>query len=343
MSGSSAVLERPAALGWQHLGRALLGFGLAIILLSYVVIAVHAGEPWLWHVVVHEDGRRSLLDTVLYYQHALRELPLDLLLGLMIGASALLVAGPDDGTKDARKLSVVLAVALLGVIAVIVLGALAEIGRRGVVDELLQKPTRDGAPLVTGAHWLYHLVSRFALLLAALGFAGLLGLLSPARSGQMERVGLVIACGTLLLYLLLSAAFTPDLQALRAPFTEPRHLGHQAREVVTHGLVTLPIGLGTCLLLLSRSGARQRLTWSGRGGRAGWIPAALALGALGIVLGAWLGYAALAADATSHGQASDLTTLVFPHVFEHGFTYLVVALTAALVCTSFTPSRRGRP
>ena len=32
--------------------------------------------------MVHEDGRRTLIETILYFEHATRELPLDVILGV---------------------------------------------------------------------------------------------------------------------------------------------------------------------------------------------------------------------------------------------------------------------
>ena len=43
------------------------------------------------------------------------------------------------------------------------------------------------------------------------------------------------------------------------------------------------------------------------------------------------GFPSLALDAASHGQTTDIAMLLCPHFFEHGFTYLVVPLVAALV------------
>ena len=49
------------------------------------------------------------------------------------------------------------------------------------------------------------------------------------------------------------------------------------------------------------------------------------------LIGLYLTVASLAGSAISQGQSESLVILVFPHFFEHVFSYLVVTLTAALV------------
>ena len=45
---------------------------------------------------MHEDGRRTLIETILYFEHATRELPLDVILGIAIGGSVLFAFAPDN-------------------------------------------------------------------------------------------------------------------------------------------------------------------------------------------------------------------------------------------------------
>ena len=54
-------------------------------------------------------------------------------------------------------------------------------------------------------------------------------------------------------------------------------------------------------------------------------------GVAGILLAAYVCVAALMVGAASHGQTTDPVTLIFPHFFEHSFTYLVVPVMAVLV------------
>ena len=62
------------------------------------------------------------------------------------------------------------------------------------------------------------------------------------------------------------------------------------------------------------------------------VAVAMIAGALGVLLGSYVCVAALMAEAISHGQTTDLAMLIFPHYFEHSFTYLIVPIIAVLVC-----------
>ena len=120
----------------------------------------------------------------------------------------------------------------------------------------------------------------------------------------------------------LTMVFTPDLDAALRPWTDPVYLGHQARELVTHGTVTLPLAWGLTLVhgqTTNRDPLRDVLRR-----QAGL----LATGGIGVALAAYVVCAALLSGASDMGQIDDVWMLVAPHYFEHGFTYLVVAAAA---------------
>jgi hypothetical protein len=321
------------------LGIGLVAFAASILLTAFVIICVHTGTAWPWTHVVHEDGRRTLVGTILYFEHATRELPLDVILGIAIGGCVFLAFPPvpdDRGTKRAGSALLVLKLALTTaiVLAVILIGTALKGGTALVMDELLQNHTRFGVPLEFGSHWRYHLLERLAMILCSLGFAGLLRLFRDTQDEGNEQIGLAIAAGSIGLYIALTIAFSRGylLFELKQPFRDPRYLGHQAREVLTHALVTLPIAWGVCLLMLpSLKLAASARSMPRTARRSNAIVATIIAGVLGLLLAAYVSLAALLADATSHGQTTDPVTLIFPHFFEHSFTYLVVPMVAALV------------
>ncbi len=321
MDGAAAM---PVARWLRLAGRLLTAMALIVLAVAYAAMSWEHGTLWLWQVVVHEDGRRTFAQTLFYFEHATRELPLDLLLGLAVGAGAAAALGraADAGEAESgQRRPLGLLFALLACILLMIGATAWQLGADAVGDNLLQYHTRAGAPLVWGAHWRYHLLERGPLILLALGLSSALVAL---RRSKPEPRAEIAGWTVLAMFLGLTALFTPDLAALAEPFTDPRFLGHQIRESFTHGLVTLPLALG---LVLARwrggaeFGVRQapRLAWS--------------LGAVGLALGliAYVLVAAIAADAAAQGQSESLTTLLAPHFFEHGFTYLVTPLTAVLV------------
>jgi hypothetical protein len=292
---------------------------LGLLAVSYAAVAWSEGTAWPWLRYVHESGDKTLLDTLLYYDHAARELWVDLVLAAAIPA-ALLAQGiaPRPASPGVRA---GLGAAWAATLAAIVLGSLHKVGAAGLLDNLTQMYTRPGAPPEWGSHWRYHLLSRFALILTAWWGAGLLawahGHTGPRQSGPFKAVLGVWAVLTLI--------FLPTLE----PFFEPRFLGHQAREAVTHALVTLPLGLGVCLALAQREA----------GPRVGWPPKALLFAAAAAaILVAWTGLGTVLTGAQEQGQSESLVQLVFVHFFEHGFTYV---LTPALAGWLFV-RRAGR-
>lgn len=314
---------------------ALLALAGAVLLVAFVMICVRTVSASPWNLVVHEDGRRTLLLTILYFEHASRELPLDLLLGVAIGGSALFAfppAPPSVGGRVGARRSAAAAWTTAAVIAVIVAGTALEGGLAMVLDNLLQNHTRPGVPLWWGSHWRYHLLERLALMLVSIGLAGSWRFFTDGGREAPGRIGLALAAGSVGVYLALTLVFSDGLPSVLLAFHDPRYLGHQAREIVTHALVTLPVGWGVCMLALpgaSPAAPARAPSWPGAVSAA--VAVAIAAGALGLVLGGYVCVAALMADAVSHGQTRDLAMLIFPHFFEHSFTYLVVPGTAVLV------------
>ena len=293
----------------------------SILLLSFVVICLHTGTPWPWVYVVHEDGQRTLLETIFYFEHATRELPLDILLGAAIGGSVLFSFPPQhprEAEFENRHVLLLRGFAALTVLVMVVIvgGAALTGGEHSVLDNLAQKPTRPGASLVWGAHWRYHLLERLATMLLALGAAGVLRMRTIIGTRSGARGGLALFGTTLVVFALLTLFFRPTAE----PFREVTFLGHQARELFTHTLVTLPLALGTSLWLARQVGGKATVSGSGKS----YWP--IAAGAAGGLLGLYLAVGVVLTGAHTQGQTENLVLLIFPHFFEHTFTYLVVSL-----------------
>lgn len=302
-----------------HRPLALITLGLPVLVLvaSYGAIAVHTGNVWPWLEVIHESGNRNLLGSVLYFEHAARELPLDVVLGIAVGGSALW-ALPRGGVAS-RHRQVLLSAAIVLVIGVIIVGTLITSGSASLWDNLLQMHTRPGEPLSFGSHWRYHFLSRLMLMLVSLGMAGLVVLGLRGKNGVGDKTGQRVFMGALGLFIVLSIVFGLSLK----PFTDPVFLGHQVREAFTHGLVTLPLAWWLCLVL---SGSKET---TGIGTVSLYWP--LAAGITGIVIAVYMLLAALITSAASLGQTDNLALLISPHFFEHTFTYLLAPPIAALV------------
>jgi hypothetical protein len=323
------ALNSPGASHPRRIAAALLAWAGLVLLGAFVAICMRTASVWPWTLVVHEDGKRTLIGTILYVEHATRELPLDILLGVAIGGCVFYAFPPDGGRGGATERVAGLAWMTGIVVAVILVGTALLDGVPVLVDNLFQKHTRSGAPLVWGSHWRYHLLERIALILASIGFAGMGAVFTGGERGTR---GLTVAAGSIGMYGALTLVFSNGLSSLGEPFHDPQYLGHQARELFTHALVTVPAGWGGCLLLAQppTGVAQPAKSRSERASRSAVVGATLVAGTLGILLGGYVCAAALRVDAVSHGQTPDLAMLIFPHFFEHSFTYLVVPTVARL-------------
>jgi len=157
-------------------------------------------------------------------------------------------------------------------------------------------------------------------------------MLSGEQHAANGRPGLVVAAASIAIYIALTIVFSRGLLffELKQPFRDPQYLGHQARELLTHALVTVPIAWAVCMLMLSSSRKAAPARSISR-----TLPISIAgtivAGVAGILIAIYVCVAAWMAGAASHGQTTDPVTLIFPHFFEHSFTYLVVSMVAALV------------
>ncbi len=265
---------------------------LTVLALAFLVICLHAGTPWPWHVVIHEDGHRTFLDTVFYFEHALGELPLELLLSAAVAGSMLWFYAPP---VDSRRLLRPVAFACVALYVVIVAGACIRVGTKVAMLNLMQYHTRDDQPMVFGSHWRYHLLSHVALMLLPCV------LVSAGKRGQRNNV--LIAAWVLF------AALTMVFGVDGAPFTDARYLGHQARELFTHTLVTIPmaiamVGRGTFVVT--------------------WTKLPKAATAAFLFLSAYLAAGVLLTRSHQVAQSSDWVEVVCGHFIEHTLSYVVV-------------------
>jgi hypothetical protein len=268
------------------------------LLVAFGVICVHFHTAWPWETIVHENGQRTLLETVLYFEHALGELPLEVLLAAAVAGAVLSSAKPAV-RKSSGSLTGLILVAI-GIDAFLFAGAWRAVGYKTAMHYLLQYHTRDQAPLEFGSHWRYHLLSQASLMLLPVTLAGLKGRawLLHASWGAFAVLSLIFGVNG-------------------APFFDPRYLGHEARETFTHALVTIPLAVELCLAMSQ--------TAAGAGGRGWW----LATGACALLV-IYQVAGAIVTGSRAHAQTSDFVRVVCSHFFEHTFSYLVVPIHSAL-------------
>jgi hypothetical protein len=276
---------------------------------AFGAICIHFDTAWPWNTIVHENGKWTLLETVLYFEHALGEAPLEVLLGGAVAGAMLHCTKPSPRKNTSTIVMLTLLVA--GLDALLLAGAWQAVGYKSAKQFLLQYHTRDEAPFEFGSHWRYHLLSEASLMLLP---AAVAPLVLSGRGSRRVLAASWVAFGMGCLIFGISGA----------SFFDPRYLGHQARETLTHALVTIPLALSLCLAISETTEAPGRRGWS-------FAPAGFALLVLYQVAGV------LASGSQEHAQTRDMTRLVGSHFFEHTLSYLVVPLHALLFYVAGQP------
>ena len=282
------------------------------LVVSYIMVAIEAGHPLPLFHVVHEDGIHTLIGTIFYFEHAAREAPIDIILGLTIGAASAFGFAPKGDAGNGIMWSILVVLT----ITVIIGGSLATVGLKELGLNLAQMHTRAGAPITVGAHWFYHFISRSALLLAIISVGLIAGsLLKHRQANGAATIGAVMA-----IFVIISLMFGRNGELVRYAFVDPVYLGHQAREFITHSLVSIPLAFAACMSAASAPDDHSL----GRPGALGLVCLAVA-----VALAAYLGLASVALGSADLGQSSNIAVLIFPHFFEHSLGYLLTAATAA--------------
>jgi hypothetical protein len=290
------------------------GVPAAVLAGSFVWLALDHGTPRLWGVVVHESGRYTLRGTVFYHAHFLREVPTAIAYALfLLGVSGSSVLRFGNSRANARVLGRVSLIGAAALVAWALVATSRADGWGSALQDLLQHRTRDDL-VGYGTHWRYHW-------LATLWFGATVGL-APALGERLLGVSALrthprwgrVAWGY---FLLLTVVFGLSSDV----FLDPRYVGHQAREILTHGPVTALLGIGVLHAL------------HGGGGESGagrphaprtlrWIA-----GALFLLVPAYLATVGLAGDVMAEGQTGQgLAAMVGAHYFEHTLDYVLVIL-----------------
>lgn len=306
----------------------LLGLGVpaAVLALALLWLAFDHGTLALWNVRVHEGGRHTLGQTVLYYSHFVRELPIDVAMALFIAGAVDSCLGAGNGAPvvlRVRRKTARIAACVALILPVVALAAtVATDGARSAFCDLLQCRTRDDE-MGYGTHWRYHLLSTLWTGLAApVGARLLLGVAGvPVRAPVRRSPLTLVAWGYVIL---LSLIFGVSAEV----FTSVRYAGHQARELLTHAMVALPLTIALLLTLVRRrdlddvaavrAGTALALV---RGHRANAVAAT--------ALAAYLAAVTLSGDVMTEGQsANGLAAMVGGHFFEHSLDYAMIPATS---------------
>lgn len=303
-----------------------LPFGTLTI--SWLWICINNGSICPLNKIVHEDGKRTLFDTIFYFEHALRELPVDLILAVTIaGAVSSFYSGHSTHftsiySKNKRLLWLLGVFTFLIIIILPIMTGLQQ-GSKVLIENIFQMPTRDGDPLVWGAHWRYHFLSRGCLLVLSFFVVGFYSYwVRSVTKVPIRQENFYFYYVTIGIFVLLSIIFGIN----KEPFLNAQYIGHQGRELFTHTLVTLPLSIGFCLFVADKNS----LVDVDKSTKFYVSKFPFITGGLSIAIALYLVISVVVTDATDYSQGrGDLGTLIVPHFFEHSFTYLVVPFASA--------------
>ncbi|MEX2529308.1 MAG: hypothetical protein WD960_00920 [Gemmatimonadota bacterium] len=298
----------------DKVGLACWSIPLLMLAGSYAWLAMDHGTVRLWSVVVHESGRYTLGETVLYFSHFLREVPTVVAYALFLLGSSGAVQPGSLGSAGVRRgmgwAALALATALVG--GALIRTAQLQGGQSAFLD-LAQYRTRDDL-VGYGTHWRYHWLSTLWFGAAA-GLAPLLlNRLLGARALRLHGTFLAAAWGY---SILLTLVFGLSEEVFR----DIRYVGHQAREIMTHGPTTLLLGMG---ILLAAGGSEKRGNLQAFNPPR-WMTAGFA--GLVLLIPVYLAGLSLTGDVMEHGQTAEgLAAMVAAHYFEHSLDYILALL-----------------
>lgn len=294
-----------------------------VLAASYLWLALDRGTPLLWSVIVHESGRYTLGQTIFYLSHFLREVPV--LIAYVLFLLAVSGARPPENVSGAR--AALLAAAIIVLLGAALVGTVRTHGLNSALLDLLQYRTRDDLAGY-GTHWRYHWLSTLWFG-AATATAPVVLQRITHRTLLLPHSGWTRGAWAYFLVLTMVFGLSSDV------FVDMRYAGHQAREIMTHGPVTLLLGLGLLLPESRRTSGRHVDAASSR--------IHLGLGVLVLVVPAYLALVTLTGDAMSQGQTEHgLGAMVAGHYFEHSLDYLLVVLLVSGGMSLNRPRPHGR-
>ena len=294
-----------------------------VLAASYLWLALDRGTPLLWSVIVHESGRYTLGQTIFYLSHFLREVPV--LIAYVLFVLAVSGARPPQNVSGTR--AALIAAAIIVLLGAALVGTVRSHGLNSALLDLLQYRTRDDLAGY-GTHWRYHWLSTLWFG-AATATAPVVLQRITHRTLLLPHSGWTRGAWAYFLVLTMVFGLSSDV------FVDMRYAGHQAREIMTHGSVTLLLGFGLLLHESRRAPGMHADAASSR--------IHLGLGALVLVVPAYLALVTFTGDAMSQGQTEHgLGAMVAGHYFEHTLDYLLVVLLVSGGVSLNQPRPHGR-
>ncbi len=230
----------------------LLLFAIPLVFLSgaYIHMCLRYEKLWLFNTVVHENGRYTLFEVILYYRHFLWEVPIKIIYSLFIVGAFYFYGKPQNADASTEVLNVSYKRIIFGgliafcvvLIAIVMTGY--DVGFKDAFAGLLQFRTHETRPLALGSHWRNHFLSNIVLFSATTVSILAYRLIDTGHWIKRKSGFLFYVALGIFVFLCFVFGFNND------PFTVPSYLGHQLREIFGTDLsITMPMCLGILVFL----------------------------------------------------------------------------------------------
>jgi hypothetical protein len=302
----------------------LLSLPSAYMMAAYSYLAWWHHRSWLLDTVVHENGRLTLLGSMLYFDHFVGCVPMAIVFALCAAGGVALTARVPADIADGRA-GLAAAVLLGAALALVAAAFMASVGAAGwqrTIDYALQRIERDGVTS-RGGTWNQLQLSNIPIALGAIGAGSALKVVESAGVPLFPGGwACLLVAGAILVGMSLATRFR------WASFRNPRWLAHSMREVATFPLTGIPMALASVVLVeRALSGPRA---WAVH---PGWPSLILLAGSAAIVavelaLVRGVDVLALAQRPAYASEQLSIPYLLAAHVFEHTLDFALIALAS---------------
>jgi hypothetical protein len=262
--------------------------------ISYVYLAFYYDRWNLLKVRIHESGRYTLLGTIFYFNHFLRELLLDTFMALCMFWTYRVTHSKTFMGESEGYFTLILLVLIL-FLAMIFVGSVRSVGLRNSLLDLFQFRELDTV-IEFGSHWQMHFLSTLTLML--------LIILPGTLYGWEDLTQIVIL---FLSFFAISLLFRTGKKAIG----DRRWVMHGGREILTFFLLVILPSYGLNLQAQSLSLNIESM--------------AVLILVAGILLYSFLIY--LRSDVKNVAQGDfGIAYLISSHFFEHVLDYAYIFL-----------------
>ena len=208
-----------------------------VLVLSYVYLSFEHQKLNLLFQTIHENEKYTMLETLFYFDHFVREIVISVFMSFSIAISFYMYS-PLIKSKDLLMQRVLKGSFLLALFVLVIAftGAVLKNGFTSTWLDFLQFRTTDTL-CSYGSHFHFHLLHILFIMVFAIAISSLYRGLTRRASNSLNPLSLQMVLLWLVLFVLLTCVFIPSLK----PFTDIRYLAHQLREIVTHATITVPI------------------------------------------------------------------------------------------------------